>query len=71
MQVEIIQIESDDVVDAIKQEILKSNIGKLVIGSSSSGMFSRYFIFFPRLILHFLFYTDVFLSVLQGKRFVV
>ncbi|KAL4575986.1 hypothetical protein LXL04_012074 [Taraxacum kok-saghyz] len=41
VQVEIIQIESDDVVDAITQEILKSNIGKLVIGSSSSGMFSR------------------------------
>lgn len=41
VQVEILQIESDDVVDAIKQEIVKGNINKLVIGASSSGMFSR------------------------------
>ncbi|KAI3720864.1 hypothetical protein L2E82_31861 [Cichorium intybus] len=41
VEVEIVQIESDDVVDALKQEIIKSNINKLVIGASSSGMFSR------------------------------
>ncbi|KAI3793109.1 hypothetical protein L1987_35723 [Smallanthus sonchifolius] len=38
---EIVQIESDDVVDAIKHEIVKNNINKLVIGASSKGIFSR------------------------------
>lgn len=42
MKVEIVQIESDDVVDAIKQEIEKNKISKLVIAASSNGMFSRY-----------------------------
>ncbi|KAK9060980.1 hypothetical protein SSX86_018160 [Deinandra increscens subsp. villosa] len=41
VDVEIVQIESDDVVDAIKQEIVKNNISKLVIGASSKGIFSR------------------------------
>ncbi|KAI3519597.1 hypothetical protein L1887_08810 [Cichorium endivia] len=41
VEVEIVQIESDDVVDALKQEIIKTNINKLVIGASSNGMFSR------------------------------
>ncbi|KAD7480357.1 hypothetical protein E3N88_03493 [Mikania micrantha] len=41
VDVEIVQIESDDVVDAIKQEIVKNNISKLVIGASSRGIFSR------------------------------
>ncbi|KAK9078023.1 hypothetical protein SSX86_002080 [Deinandra increscens subsp. villosa] len=41
VEVEIVQIESDDVVDALKHEILKSNISKLVIGASSKSMFSR------------------------------
>ncbi|XP_024985657.1 U-box domain-containing protein 35-like [Cynara cardunculus var. scolymus] len=40
VQVEIVQIESDDVVDAIKQEISKGNISKLVIGASSNSVFS-------------------------------
>lgn len=75
MQVEILQIESDDVVDAIKQEIVKGNINKLVIGASSSGMFSRYPILYAPFILFFLFLLfylniDVFL-VFQGERFVV
>ena len=39
-------IESDDIVDAIKQEIVKQKINKLVIGASSNGMFSRYQISF-------------------------
>ncbi|XP_076897307.1 U-box domain-containing protein 35-like isoform X2 [Bidens hawaiensis] len=38
---EIVQIESDDVVEAIKHEIVKNNISKLVIGASSKGIFSR------------------------------
>ncbi|KAI3800067.1 hypothetical protein L1987_35375 [Smallanthus sonchifolius] len=38
---EIVQIESDDVVDAIKHEIVKNNINKLVIGASPKGIFSR------------------------------
>ncbi|GMP23978.1 hypothetical protein CsSME_00001395 [Camellia sinensis var. sinensis] len=42
VQVEILQIESDDVVYAISNEITKSTINKLVIGTSSRGMFSRY-----------------------------
>ncbi|KAI7749334.1 hypothetical protein M8C21_023669 [Ambrosia artemisiifolia] len=41
VDVEIVQIESDDVVDAIKHEIVKNNISKLVIGASSKGIFSR------------------------------
>lgn len=41
VQVEILQIESDDVVYAISNEIAKSTINKLVIGTSSRGMFSR------------------------------
>ncbi|KAK1421382.1 hypothetical protein QVD17_23678 [Tagetes erecta] len=41
VDVEIVQIESDDVAYAIKHEIEKSNISKLVIGASSKGMFSR------------------------------
>nr|XP_043633966.1 U-box domain-containing protein 35-like [Erigeron canadensis]XP_043633967.1 U-box domain-containing protein 35-like [Erigeron canadensis] len=41
VEVEIVQIESDDVVATIKQEIVKNNIKKLVIGASSNGLFSR------------------------------
>ncbi|KAI3808902.1 hypothetical protein L1987_24865 [Smallanthus sonchifolius] len=41
VEVEIVQIESDDVVDAIKHEIVLNKISKLVIGASSKGMFSR------------------------------
>ncbi|XP_076895404.1 U-box domain-containing protein 35-like [Bidens hawaiensis] len=41
VDVEIVQIESDDVVEAIKHEIVKNNISKLVIGASSKGIFSR------------------------------
>ncbi|KAF5800345.1 putative protein kinase RLK-Pelle-RLCK-IXb family [Helianthus annuus] len=41
VEVDIVQIESDDVVDAIKQEIIKHKINKLVIGASSKGIFSR------------------------------
>ncbi|KAI7738730.1 hypothetical protein M8C21_008621 [Ambrosia artemisiifolia] len=41
VEVEIVQIESDDVVDALKQEVVKNKINKLVIGASSSGIFSR------------------------------
>lgn len=38
---EIVQIESDDVVTAISGDILKHKISKLVIGSSSRSIFSR------------------------------
>uniref|UniRef100_A0A5B6YJP8 RING-type E3 ubiquitin transferase n=1 Tax=Davidia involucrata TaxID=16924 RepID=A0A5B6YJP8_DAVIN len=41
VQVEIIQIESDDVVNAISAEVAKCTINKLVIGASSSSIFSR------------------------------
>ncbi|KAJ9539767.1 hypothetical protein OSB04_026273 [Centaurea solstitialis] len=41
VQVEIVQIESDDVAEAIKQEVSKGNISKLVIGASSNSIFSR------------------------------
>lgn len=41
VQVEIVQIESDDVVTAISEDILKHKISKLVIGSSSRSIFSR------------------------------
>ncbi|KAD5961339.1 hypothetical protein E3N88_12812 [Mikania micrantha] len=57
VEVEIVQIESDDVADAIRHEIVKSNISKLVIGASSTGMFSRYqilsrcFVFFVSVVV--------------------
>ncbi|CAA2968021.1 U-box domain-containing 35-like [Olea europaea subsp. europaea] len=41
VQVEIIQIESDDVVTAISLEISRCKINKLVIGASSRSIFSR------------------------------
>ncbi|KAA8539769.1 hypothetical protein F0562_026461 [Nyssa sinensis] len=41
VQVEIVQIESDDVVSAISEEVAKCTINKLVIGASSSSIFSR------------------------------
>ncbi|KAL2227252.1 UNVERIFIED_CONTAM: U-box domain-containing protein 52 [Sesamum indicum] len=42
VQAEIVQIESDDIVNAIAKEIAKCNIKKLVIGTSSTGgLFSR------------------------------
>ncbi|KAI8006525.1 U-box domain-containing protein 35 [Camellia lanceoleosa] len=41
VQVEILQIESDNVVHAISNEVAKSTINKLVVGASSRGMFSR------------------------------
>lgn len=41
VQVEVVVIESDDVAKAIAEEIEKSTIHKLVIGASSTGIFSR------------------------------
>ncbi|CAI9091988.1 OLC1v1027114C4 [Oldenlandia corymbosa var. corymbosa] len=41
VETEVVQIESDDVVNALTGEISKHNISKLVIGSSSRGLFSR------------------------------
>ncbi|KAL8539556.1 hypothetical protein ACS0TY_001240 [Phlomoides rotata] len=41
VQVEMVQIESDDVVTAISRDIRKHKINKLVIGTSSRGIFSR------------------------------
>ncbi|PIN06759.1 hypothetical protein CDL12_20686 [Handroanthus impetiginosus] len=42
VQVEVVQIESDDIAIAIAEQIAKFNINKLVIGASSmSGMLSR------------------------------
>ncbi|PHT52468.1 U-box domain-containing protein 35 [Capsicum baccatum] len=41
VQVEVLQLESDDIVKAIAQEVTKHNIIKLVIGASSRSIFSR------------------------------
>ncbi|KAK1366696.1 U-box domain-containing protein 35-like [Heracleum sosnowskyi] len=41
VQVEVLQIESDDVVNAIAGEVARCNIKRLVIGASSRGIFSR------------------------------
>lgn len=41
VQVDIVMIESDDVVNAIAGEMAKSTINKLVIGVSSHGIFTR------------------------------
>uniref|UniRef100_A0A5B6YIJ3 RING-type E3 ubiquitin transferase n=1 Tax=Davidia involucrata TaxID=16924 RepID=A0A5B6YIJ3_DAVIN len=41
VQVEIVQIESDDVGNAISGEVAKCTINKLVIGASSRSIFSR------------------------------
>lgn len=50
MQVEVVLIESDDVENAIAEEINKSAIGKLVIGAASRGLFTRYSLFAKLLI---------------------
>ncbi|KAL0292494.1 UNVERIFIED_CONTAM: U-box domain-containing protein 35 [Sesamum calycinum] len=42
VEVEIVQIESDDVVTAVAGEIRKHKISKLVIGASSRSIFSRH-----------------------------
>lgn len=42
VDVEIVQIESDDVVSAIVEEVANCTINKLVIGASSHSIFSRY-----------------------------
>ncbi|EYU20190.1 hypothetical protein ABFS82_06G050600 [Erythranthe guttata] len=50
IQAEVVTIESDDVVNAIADEIAKSNIKKLVIGASSAGgVFSRAQTLSPRI----------------------
>ncbi|XP_063944986.1 U-box domain-containing protein 35 isoform X2 [Daucus carota subsp. sativus] len=41
VQVEVSQIESDDVVNAIADEVTRCSIKRLVIGASSRGMFLR------------------------------
>lgn len=41
VQVDVVDIESDDVATAIAREVAKSSINKLVIGASSCGMFTR------------------------------
>ncbi|XP_009771774.1 U-box domain-containing protein 35-like [Nicotiana sylvestris] len=41
VQVEVVQLESDDIVEAIAHEVSKLNIIKLVIGASSWSIFSR------------------------------
>ncbi|XP_021686952.2 U-box domain-containing protein 35 isoform X2 [Hevea brasiliensis] len=41
VQVDVIVIESDDVANAIAEEVAKCTIKKLVIGASSCGMFTR------------------------------
>lgn len=43
MQVDVVVIESDDVVNAIAGEVARSGIRKLVIGAPSRGLFTRYF----------------------------
>lgn len=42
VQVEVLQIEADDVVNAIVGEVARCKIKRLVIGASSRGIFSRY-----------------------------
>ncbi|OMO52195.1 hypothetical protein COLO4_37371 [Corchorus olitorius] len=41
VQVDVLVIESDDVANAIAEEVTKGNITKLVIGASSRGIFTR------------------------------
>lgn len=45
VQVEILQIESDDVANELTEYVAKGNITKLVIGTSSRGLLSRYLYF--------------------------
>lgn len=42
VQVGVVQIESNDVVNAIAGVVSKCSINKLVIGTSTPGLFSRY-----------------------------
>ncbi|XVF11237.1 hypothetical protein REPUB_Repub08aG0009100 [Reevesia pubescens] len=41
VEVDVLVIESDEVANAIAEEVAKSTIAKLVIGASSRGMFTR------------------------------
>ncbi|OWM79435.1 hypothetical protein CDL15_Pgr022847 [Punica granatum] len=41
VQADLAIIESDDVANAIAEEVTKSNINKLVVGAASHGMFTR------------------------------
>ena len=42
VQVDIVLVESEDVVNAIAGEVAKCSINKIVIGASSRRLFSRY-----------------------------
>ena len=42
MEVDVLIIESDEVANAIAEEVAKSTISRLVIGASSCRMFTRY-----------------------------
>lgn len=42
--VDVVVLESDNVANTISEEIAKSTIPKLVIGASSSSMFTRYYL---------------------------
>ncbi|RXH94866.1 hypothetical protein DVH24_024550 [Malus domestica] len=43
MQVDVVLVESDDVANAIAEEVAKSAICNLVLGAPSRGIFKRYF----------------------------
>jgi len=42
VHVDVVVIESDDVAIAVAEEVAKGAITKLVVGTSSSGIFKRY-----------------------------
>lgn len=42
VQVGVVQLESNDVINAIAGVVSKCSINKLVIGTSAPGLFSRY-----------------------------
>lgn len=42
VQMELVVLEANDVAEAIAQEVTRREVDKLVVGASSSGIFSRY-----------------------------
>ncbi len=46
MQVDVVVIESDNVANAIAEEVSKSAISNLVIGAPSRGLFTRFLLTF-------------------------
>lgn len=64
MQVELVQLESDDVVGAIAKDIADNSVIRLVIGASSRNFFQRYTLY----LLYFLIYVYKLTRVMEKNN---